>query len=255
VAVWLFLIEGLPPILLGVAYLIYLPNCPAEANWLTHGERRWLENQLQQDGPTRSHPNNIGKALLDPHVWLLSLLLFCMLTCSYAYTFSAPTILQQATSLKVAEVGYLIAIMSLLGAAAMIFGAKHSDRTKERYWHVAIPLLLAAAGYIVGGFSATPFWIVTSLTVSYLSMSFLPGAFWAIPPSFLKGRSGAAGIATVSTLGILGGFLGPYWMGFMKDRTGDYHHALVTLALPSLTAAVLMFIIRHRFIHPGDPVR
>jgi ACS family tartrate transporter-like MFS transporter len=246
---WLFLIEGLPPVLLSFAYFVYLPNHPGEAKWLTVEERSWLENQLQQNAPTKSHPNNVSNALLDPHVWLLSLLLFCMLTCSYAYTFSAPTILRQATSLSVTRVGFLIAIMSLLGAIV-----RHSDRRKERYWHVAMPLLLAAGGYIVGGFSATPFWIVTALTVSYLSMSFLPGAFWAIPPSFLKGRSGAAGIATVSTLGILGGFLGPYWMGFMKDLTGDYHHALMTLALPSLAAAFLMFIIRRRLIYRGDPI-
>jgi ACS family tartrate transporter-like MFS transporter len=247
---WLFLVEGIPPILLSVVYLFLLPNNPAEAKWLTDQERTWLVDEVRADAKVDSRQDKTGGALRDPRVWLLSLVLLCMLICSYGYSLSAPAILKQATGLSVTKVGLLVAAMGLLQAMMLVAGGIHSDRTRERYLHVAIPLLTTAVAYVAAGLLSAPAWVVLALTVSALSSSFLQAAFWAIPPSFLKGaRSAAAGTAAVSTLGILGGFFGPYWMGIMKDLTGKYQAGLITLAVPGLIGAAIILVMRRSAQH------
>jgi ACS family tartrate transporter-like MFS transporter len=134
--------------------------------------------------------------------------------------------------------------MGLLGAVSMVANARHSDRTGERYWHVAVPFLLIAACYAAGGLSTNPWLAVPALALSVVSHTAMLGPMLAIPPIFLKGKSLAAGIAAINTIGMLGGFLGPYWMGIAKDWTGDYQRGLLTLSIPSLLAAVLMLLFR-----------
>jgi len=128
---WLFLIEGLPAIALGVVFLFCLPDTPAHAAWLSREEQEWLLTQIRKDAA--GHTEGVGRALLDWRVWLLGLMWFCMLGTNYAYTFSAPAILLKLTGFSIATVGFLIAAMNLLGAAGMIVNAIHSDRAQERY--------------------------------------------------------------------------------------------------------------------------
>jgi ACS family tartrate transporter-like MFS transporter len=243
---WLFLVEGLPAVLLSIVFWIYLPSSPAEAKWLTEEERQWILRHLEQNAAIPGTSGSVGRALLDPRVWQISLLLLCMLTTSYAYTFSAPAILQAITSLSNRGVGFLISTMSLLGAPSMILSAMHSDRTKERYLHIAIPFLVMAAGYLVGGLSTAPFLAVPALAIAALSYYSMQGPVLALASSFLQGKSAAAGIATMNTIGILGGFVGPYWMGLAKDFTGTYQPGLLALVVPSLIGATIVFMMRLR---------
>ena len=243
---WLFLIEGLPAVALSMVFWFFLPAGPATAKWLTEEERAWILHHNNQSGAVDGHNMKLGRALLDVRVWQISLVFLCMLSSSYAYTFSAPAILQGITHLGNRNIGFLMATMSLLGAPAMILNAMHSDRTKERYLHVVIPFLLMAVAFVIGGLSTAPFLAVPALAVASVSYFSMQGPLLALATSFLHGKSAAAGIATMNTIGILGGFLGPYYMGLAKDFNGTYQPGLLTLALPCMVAAATVFMMRTR---------
>lgn len=242
---WLFLIEGLPAIALSIAFFFLLPDDPAKARWLTDPERSWLINQIEQDACSGGHRHNIGRALLDPRLLQISIINLLMLGCNYAYIFSLPDILVRLTKLNITSVGYLISAFGLFGAAAMILNAQRSDRTGERHWHTAIPFFVITAGFLIAGLSTRPFLAVPAIAAVTIGYPALLGPLLAIPPTFLKGKSMAAGIAAMNTLGMLGGFLGPYWMGIAKDLTGNYQRGLLTLAVPSLFAALITLWMRH----------
>jgi len=241
---WLFLVEGLPPIVLGFVFLFCLPDTPAHAPWLSRDEQDWLIGRIREDAASGGHHSeSFGRALLDVRVWQLALLTLCMLGSIYAYTFSAPAILTKLTGFSVTNVGFLIASMNLIGAAGMILTAVHSDRVGERYWHVIILFLVMTCGYLVGGLSSLPWIAVPALAVMVISHSSLQGPLLSIPAIFFKGRSAASGIAAMNMIGILGGFIGPYWMGVAKDLTGNYQRGLLTLTVPTFVAAATMFVM------------
>jgi MFS transporter, ACS family, tartrate transporter len=241
---WLFLVEGVPAVVLSVVFLVYLPAGPAQAKWLTEDEREWIIHHLSKNATGDGHGVHFGRALLDHRVWQISLVFLCMLTCSYAYTFSAPAILKTITSLNNRDVGFLVAVMSLLGVPSMILNAMHSDRTKERYFHVAIPFLIMCACYLIGGLTIAPFLAVPALTIASICYYALQGPLLALATTFLHGRSAAAGIAAMNTIGILGGFIGPFGMGLAKDYTGVYQPGLLMLVIPCLVAAATIFMMR-----------
>ncbi len=240
---WLFLVEGLPAIALGMVFLFCLPDTPADAAWLEAEEREWLLRQIREDAAAGGHTENVGRALLDPVVWQLGLLSLCMLGCAYAYNFSAPAILMKLTGFSVTNVGFLVAAMNLAAAAGMILNAIHSDRARERYWHVTIPFLVITVGYFIGGTSTLPWLAVPALAAVVISHSALQGPLLSVLPIFLKGRSMAAGIAAINMIGMLGGFIGPYWMGVAREWTGGYQHGLLTLTIPSFAAAAMMLVV------------
>jgi ACS family tartrate transporter-like MFS transporter len=243
---WLFLVEGLPAILLGIVFLVSLPDTPADARWLAPEEQQWLTSQIHADAASGGHTHDVARALRDPRVVQISLVFLCMLGANYAYSFSAPAILQKLTGWSTTHVGFLIAAMGIAGALAMILNAQHSDRSGERYWHVIIPFVVMAAAYAVGGLSAAAWQAAPALAIAVIANSALQGPNLALPASFLKGKTMAAGIAAMNTVGMLGGFLGPYWMGIAKDLTGDYQRGLLTLAMPSLIAAGLTLNMRRQ---------
>ena len=191
---WLFLIEGLPAVALSMVFLFFLPAGPATAKWLTEEERAWILHHNNQRSAADGHSMKLGRALLDVRVWQISLVFLCMLGSSYAYTFSAPAILQGITHLGNRNIGFLMATMSLLGAPAMILNAMHSDRTKERYLHIVTPFLLMTVGFLIGGLSTAPFLAVPALAVASVSYFSMQGPLLALATSFLHGKSAAAGI-------------------------------------------------------------
>jgi ACS family tartrate transporter-like MFS transporter len=242
---WLFLVEGLPAVLLGIVFLIYLPDSPAKANWLTADERSYILRRVREDAPPHGHASHsVGRALADPRVWQLGVFMMLMLGSLYATTFYLPDIIAQSTHYTPTTVGFIIAGFNLLAAAAMILGAIHSDRTRERYWHVIVPAVISAAACVVCGVSNLPWLLLPALAVINVAYTAMQGPVWALPGSFFTGRSAAAGIAAMNMVGILGGFLGPYAMGYAKDLTGTYQRGLLLLAIPWLIAVVLMLYIR-----------
>ncbi len=242
---WLFLVEGLPAALFSFVILGLLPDSPEQARWLTHNEKSWLRRQLDADSVHAhlGHQAGILQALLSPKVWLIGLFFFCALTCSYGYGFSAPAILQGVTGWSVSQVGYLVACFGVAGAAGMLFGGVDSDRTGDRALHCIVPCCVMAAGYLVASFARPPWLVIAALGISFVAFNSLQGPALAVPTQFLAGRAAAAGIAAMNTITMFSGFVGPYWMGVMKDRTGSYWLGLRGLMVPSLLAATAMFVL------------
>jgi MFS transporter, ACS family, tartrate transporter len=242
---WLFLLEGLPPILFSIVILKMLPDGPSDAAWLSLEERQWLERQLALDGKSAhlGHEAGVLQALLSVKVWLIGLFFFCALTCSYAFSFSAPAILQQVTGWNVTNVGYLVACFGLAGAAGMLLNGAHSDSTGERSLHCIVPCFIMAVGYVTASYARLPWLVVASLAASFIFYNSLLAPAVAIPTQFLAGRAAAAGIAAMNTITMFSGFVGPYWMGRMKDATGSDMAGLRGLLVPALSAAVIMMLL------------
>ncbi|HEX4036955.1 MAG TPA: MFS transporter [Acidobacteriaceae bacterium] len=244
---WLLLLEGLPAVTMSLVFLLGLPDGPAKAGWLTEAERNWILRKLENEPGEAGHGrHDASRAFRDPRVWLLGSFFFCVLLAAYGYSFSAPALVQQVTRLGTTGVGLIIAVLGVLGALAMLGNGAHSDRTGERYWHIAVPVFVMAAGFVGAGLSLRPVVVLPSLAVMMMGFAAMQAPLWTIPTSFLRGRSAAAGIAVVNTIGILGGFVGPYWMGAMADLTGGFQRGLLTLAVPIMMAAGLIAVI-HRY--------
>jgi ACS family tartrate transporter-like MFS transporter len=242
---WLFLVEGLPAVLLGIAFFMFLPDTPAHAKWLTDDERLWIIHHVNEaPSATDHHDDSILHALLDSRVWQLGIFMLFNLASLYAYTFVAPDIVQRSTHLSTTIVGFIIAGLSLLGALGMLLNAAHSDRTQERYWHIIPCCLLLSLGFVICGVSTRPLIAVPALGLLIVAYNAMQGPLWSLPATFLTGRSGAAGIAAINTIGITGGFLGPYFIGFAKDLTGDYQSGLRLMAIPMLVGAGIMLYLR-----------
>ena len=241
---WLFLVEGLPAVVMSAVLLRYLTDKPKDATWLSTDEREWLVREMANQPMDRGHGEGVGKALRDPRVWQLGGVFLCLLTTAYAYQLSAPAILQRATGLGVAAVGWLVAGGGLLGAAAMLGNAAHSDKTGERRWHVAVPFVLMAVMFAASALLKLPWVAAGALTVVSACTAGLQTPLLALPGTFLKGKSMAAGIAGIVTMGMVGGFLGPWAMGVVKDHTGGYRMGLLALVVPSLLGAVLVLTLR-----------
>ncbi|MGB6746191.1 MAG: MFS transporter, partial [Terracidiphilus sp.] len=242
---WLFLVEGLPAAAFSLVILKMLPDGPAKAAWLTEEEKMWLENQLKADGAKAhlGHDAGVMRALFSPKVWMIGAYFFCALTANYAYYFSAPAILEGATGWSVTTVGFLVACFGLAGAAGMVLNGAHSDRSGERALHCIIPCLVMAAGYLTASYAKEPWLVVASLAASFTGFMSMQGPALALPTQFLAGRAAAAGIAAMNTITMFSGFVGPYWMGVMKDSTGSYEAGLRGLVLPCLLAAGTMFAL------------
>jgi ACS family tartrate transporter-like MFS transporter len=244
---WLFVVEGLPAVLLGVVFFMLLPDGPATARWLTEPERSAVVNrQADIAAAAHGHSGSIGVALRDARVWLLGVWMFCMLGSGYAYSFSAPAIVQRLYGWSISATGFVIAALFLLGAAAMLINGILSDRARDPFRYVLPGCFMMSGGFLMLALSPYPSLALIGLLVIIAGHMSLQGPLWAISTSFLKGRSAAAGIAAMNTIGILGGFVGPYWMGIAKDLTGNDQRGLTLMALPMLIAAGIMLHLRRR---------
>jgi ACS family tartrate transporter-like MFS transporter len=242
---WLFLLEGLPAALFSLVIFKTLPDGPKDAAWLTEEEKAWLAGQLKADSAEADlgHGASVLQALLSPKVWLIGTYFLCALTVSYAYSFSAPAILQAATGWSVTKVGWLVAAFGLAAALGMILNASHSDRKKERKLHCVVPCLVMGAAYASAGLASAGWVVVLSLAMGFIAFNSMHGPALAVPQQFLAGRAAAAGLAAMNTITMLSGFIGPVWMGVVKDKTGSYNIGLVGLLFPSLAAAWIMIIL------------
>ncbi|HWG20006.1 MAG TPA: MFS transporter [Terracidiphilus sp.] len=243
---WLFLVEGLPAIALAAAFFFLLPDGPAKARWLTPRERDWIIGQVMRASETASHRGeSIWPALRDPRVGLLGAFMFCFSASGYAFMLFGPAIIQETSHFDATQIGYILALSNLLGAAAMLLNGMHSDRSGERYWHVIVPCFLMAGSLVLCGTSSAPYVVVPGFAALILANSAMQGPLWSLPATFLQGRPAATGIAAINTISIFGAFLGPYWMGVARDITGTFERGLLTMAIPMLIATAIMFYLRH----------
>jgi ACS family tartrate transporter-like MFS transporter len=225
-------------------FLVALPDGPRDARWLTEEERQWIHTRIAADQAAygcAEHDGLIG-ALTDRRVLILGFCSLCIIGTSYAFNLSAPAVLDAATHLGVARVGYLMALSGVLGAIAMVWNASHSDRRKERRWHVAIPLALTALAYLAMGVSGDPRMVVLAFVVTAIGSFAVQAVFWSIPGEMLMGRSASVGVAAIGSISMFGAFIGPWAWGVARDQTGGYRLGLVSLAVPLLTAAAIVVL-------------
>ncbi len=237
---WLFFIEALPAIALGVIAWRVLPAGIEEAPWLDRAERLALHRAVHGDvSPKRSSGDGgLREALRSGRAWALSAMLFFSLGSYYAVAFSLPLVLRGLTGWSAGRVGGLVALFGVAGAAAMLLVARSSDRQRERRWHILGPTLLMVVALVATGLHFAGWFAVAALLVAITSYYAMQGPLMGMPNVLLKGDAAAVAIAMLTMGGIAGGFVGPYWMGWMRERTGGYAGGIGWLALPCLAAAV-----------------
>lgn len=245
---WLFLLEGLPAIVMSVLFLLWLPDGPRTARWLSPSERDWIIGKLQAErgGDAAPERNSIRRAFAEPRVWLLGLFLFCLCVSWYGYTFIAPDLIQRVTGLSVTKVGFAFAIFGVLGAGAMLLSGWLSDRARERYFHTLVPTVVFVAAFLALAFATQSASALVASALIFMAAMATQPPVWSLPSAFLNGKSAAVGIAAVNTMSIFGGFIGPWWVGRARDLTGNYHRGLLILTIPLIAAVGVMLLIRQR---------
>jgi len=243
---WLFLIEGLPAILLGVIVLVYLTDQPEAAHWLTPAERHWLVGKLatERAACAAAHPIRTLAALANPTVWQLGIIFLLAAIGFYGYSFWAPLIIKSLTGSSDLGVGIILGAISAVTIAFMVLNSAHSDRTDERPLHVVVPLLITGAGFFGCALLSEPRLAVLSLALVPIGHCSAYGPFFSMPTRFLTGAPAAAGIALVVTIANVGGFLGPTLIGAMKDCAGTHAPAFMLLGIFGIVAAVLALRLR-----------
>lgn len=223
---WMFILEGIPALILGVVVIFYLTNRPADARWLTSGERDWLENELAAERMITSSINKVSKLemIKDLRVWKLSLLYFSGYCAVYGLSFWLPTIIK---SLSVStttnmEIGWLAMIPSLVGIPAIILFGWNADRTGAHKTHLLFCFLVAIIGFIGCGFSESVFMVVTMLTITSFGLYGFTGCFFAYLTFFFSESTAPVGIALVNSFAALGGFVGPMILGLVNLQQGMF---------------------------------
>jgi ACS family tartrate transporter-like MFS transporter len=254
---WLFLIEGLPAVLLGFCVLAWLPDSPHDASWLTDGECIAILRALAEDEVDQPVEHHVGKTLTDPRVWLLAIVYFTVPLALYTIGFWLPQIIKVSAGGPSAtsdmQVGILSAIPYLVGAIGMMAAARHSDRTSERRWHIVVA---AAAGGVSLAASAVVHSLGGSLillSMAMLGLASMFGPFWALATSSLAGVGAAAAIALINSIGNTGGFVGPYLVGYVRDARGSFSWGLALVG--GLLAAVPLLVLAVRAESPAPAVQ
>jgi sugar phosphate permease len=239
---WLFLIEGLPAVVLGVLALAILTDRPEQAEWLDPEGRAWLSEQMARERSERVTHAGTWKSLLDRKLLLLCLIYFLNTTVTYGIFLWLPRMLEEALGRR----DFLLVMIPFAFAlVAMVLIGRHSDRTGERKRHVAVCALVAAIGLVLAAFfHDSPALLVLSLTICQIGQRSVQPTFWAIPPAFLGGTAAAAGIALINSVGNLGGQLGPWVVGSLRDLTHSHAGGLLLLAGLLVVEAWLVLSLR-----------
>jgi len=239
---WMFLIEGLPCIVLGVLALAFVPNRPADANWLTDDEKRLLASEI---GATSAHGHSFLAVARDARVYMLALAYFCIIAAIYAMSFWLPTIVKAQGVNDTVQLGWYTAVPYVAAALGMYYMGRRSDRVGERRFHSAVPalmggLLLAASVLADGNLAAS----LALLTLGTCALWMAYTVFWAMPAEYIKGPAAAGGIALINTIGLSGGFWGPAIIGWAKTATGNLHLGVLVMASLPVAAALIILVNR-----------
>ena len=240
---WMFILEGVPAIILGVVTLFYLTDWPHQAKWLPKDERDWLMAELESEKKTKEGKHSLGilEAFRHREVVLLTLAYFFMVTGVYGLNFWIPSIVKNMSGLSTFKVSLITALPYCFGLVTILLVGWHSDKTNERRWHTALSMMAASAGLLLsvvfGNFA--PLAIAMLCITGAGNAGYLPG-FWALPTSFLSGTTAAASIGLINSFGNLGGFAGPYVVGYLSTKTGSYYGGVLYLSASALIASFLI---------------
>jgi len=241
---WMFVLEAIPALLLGVVVFFYMTDRPELATWLKDDERNWLVKTMNTEAASKGSQAHasIWSGLANPRVLALSLIYFGTSAGLYTLGIWAPQIIKQL-GVSSMTVGFLNAIPPIVSVVAMVLWSRHSDRTGERTWHVIIACLAAAMGLGIAATADSIVGLIAALTIVNVGISCAKPPLWSMPTTFLTGAAAATGIATINSIGNLGGFAGPAMIGWVKDQTGSFAGGLYFVAGLLMVSAITTLLL------------
>ncbi len=252
---WLFVLEGLPSILIGVTVFFYLTDRPADAKWLADDQRAWLVARLAQedDASPATHGLPPMRALANGMLWLTALAYLLVNTGAYAYQFWGPTIIRDTLGTSSANTGFVVALIGVATAISMLLVSSSSDRHHERFLHAAFSAAMVGTGAIGAALLPTPVLRICALALMPMGMASFLSPYFCLPGMLFRGAALAAAIALVNSVGNLGGFIGPNVIGTLVSITGSNTGAFLCLAALAFTSAAICLGLRRgvTFRSPG----
>lgn len=247
---FMFLIEGIPAVVLGIICWYFLTDRPKDAKWLEPAERDWLQAEMDaEDAATAAtYHVPVGASLRNGRMWALSFIYFGIVYGLYAISFFLPTIIagfqeRFGVEYTIMEKGLLTAIPFVFAAIAMLLWARHGDATRERVWHVVIPTAVAAIVIPITTMVSSPFLAMVCVSIFASGIMCALACFWPLPTAFLSGAGAAAGVALINSVGNTSGFFGPYITGFLADKTGTQQAGMWAIAAALALAVVLTLVV------------
>ncbi|MFD4724081.1 MFS transporter [Streptomyces seoulensis] len=235
---WMFALEALPALAVGVATLFYLDNGVREAKWLSDEEKDVVERALAEDAAHRTVHGKVWDGFRDPKVWLMSLIYFCFIMGQYALTFWMPTFVESTGIKGNLTIGALSSVPFLAALVAMNLFGRSADRRRERRWHLVVPSLMGAVGFtLAASWSGSTALSLIALSFAAAGVLTCAPLFWSLPTAFLGGTAAAAGLALINSVGNLAGFASPYMIGALKDSTGSASIPMYVLAFSLVVGA------------------
>jgi MFS transporter, ACS family, tartrate transporter len=243
---WLFVLEAIPSIAVGIVVYLFLTDRPADAAWLLPDERAWLVNRMEQERQLREAARHysVREALVNPKILALSFVYFGIVVMNYGPSAFLPQIVK-AFGVSNAQAGLLSAVPYVIGSIGVVYWGRRSDRRRERRLHTALPLAIAAIG--IAAFTALDDPVLKMIAMSVAGFGIFSSfpSFWTLPTAFLSGPAAAGGIALINSIGNLAGFVGPSVVGRLKDLTGTYTAGLLSLSAAGLIAMVVVLLLEH----------
>lgn len=243
---WLFLIEGLPAIVLGVIVLWVLAETPREANWLSAEHCDWLVARLdvERKESAASQKTDLRSTLATVvRVGMLSLVYFGLPTCMYGITFWLPTAIRSLSGLPYFAIGLVAVLPYLVTAVAMVLNGTHSDRSDERRWHTALPAFFGASALALAASGVSPWLVIAGMSLGMVGAQSMAGPFWAMATARTSGTAAAASIAVINSLGNLGGFFGPYIIGLVRTSNGEFRRGLLAIAAVLAMSGLVALVV------------
>jgi len=243
----MYIAEGLPTIVLGVVFYFVMTNKPEQATFLTREEKGWLAAKLAGERKAKETVRiySMLESMWNPKVLLLALNYFGIVTASLGLLFFIPQIIKSLGTMSNMTVGWLTMIPYICGGIALVVWGYFSDRKNERRWHLLAACVLSTGGLILAGLTMGTWWAMIGVCLATMGFYGSKGPFFAMPAMFLSGTSLAAGFAWINSIGNLGGFFGPWWIGVMKDATGSFSGGLYGLALLTLVSSIVCALCLH----------
>ncbi len=247
----MYLAEGLPTIALGVVCYFAMTNKPDQAKFLTQSEKDWLVGKIASERKAKEAVRvySMWESMWNPRVLLLALNYFGIVTASLGILFFVPQIIKSLGNLSNMQVGWLTMIPYICGGISLVVWGRISDRMNERRWNLLLACVMSTGGLAMAGLTMGTWWALVGVCVATAGFYGSKGPFFAMPPMFLSGAALAVGFAWINSIGNLGGFFGPWWIGIMKDATGTYSGGLYGLALLTLISSVVCWL----FLEIPDP--
>ena len=240
---WVYILEAIPAVVLAFVVLRQMTDRPAAAAWLATEEKAWLETEIEAEREKIESAGHVSlfKALTEKRVLALAMIYFTGVTASYGITFFLPQIVKGLGASNLMT-GFLTAIPYTIGGIGLVLWGHSSDQRKERRWHLIVASIVAATGLLGVGLLGSSYWSLVAMSVATVGIYGSRVSFWPMPSAFLTGTAAAGGIALINSIGNLGGYVGPFIVGWIKDSTKSFEMALYFLAACALLSSVITFL-------------